>query len=416
MFNVILPALYFTILCLLLTLRHKRFELSALMAAIYAVSAWMSIIVYLYNLRDLAHDVPHIPFAYPLIYCSLITLTILPFSHLHSEKIERIPQPNMRLFNLVAYAFIITFILTVINLLPDIISTLLSGDLQDIRNDVYSDQEQVTRTGIHYLLALPETLLSPCSPLMMMMFFYSICFLKKPRWFNIALFLSSTTPIMPAILIAGRTQIVYWIFILIASYLFFSPHLSARQKHIFTISGGCILGFFVLFMLAVTVARWDFHKDMYNMLCIYTGEPYIQFCKFMDQYHNNHIHLQRLFPFTHYFLLHRNIDLNDYREVIDIESGMSIHIFYTFLGDLLVDIGRTGMILYCLVYNFLTNSFLRRKDSAEMPFYQLLIVSICMLVPLEGLFYYSFHTIRMSYYIIETAFLYLLFRRKTPAV
>ena len=198
--------------------------------------------------------------------------------------------------------------------------------------------------------------------------------------------------------------------IFVACYLFFRPYISKKNNRRISWTFG-ILGTAILTLFAaVTIARWQESDLARDALILYAGEPYLEFNHFFEQFQLQQLHFQRLFPFTHYFILGRDIDLFAYREELYDTSGIYPNVFNTFIGDMMLDIGKIGMCIYTLVFATLSYLALRRKDIAIMPFYQLPIFIICLLVPLEGLFYYSFHTVRMSYYIIETFIICLLFK------
>lgn len=187
--------------------------------------------------------------------------------------------------------------------------------------------------------------------------------------------------------------------------------MKSSYKHVIRILFTSLLGVVLLFFTAVTAARYyNVAQYAVQMLLLYIGEPFVEFCYFWDNFHSPDISFQRIFPFTHQFILGDNIDLEIYRAHVAAKSGLFIGVFFTFLGDLLIDIGRFGMVIYVLVYYFVSRLLLRRKDPQVLPFHQILIWLLLILLPLEGLFYYSFHTVRMSYYVIETILLVVLFK------
>ncbi|MBR1809790.1 MAG: oligosaccharide repeat unit polymerase [Paludibacteraceae bacterium] len=408
--TVVIPFIYFLLLCIYFRVKHGRFDVPSFLALTYAVSAFFSIIAYNQDLNDYKYQMPVVHILPTAVYCGLLTITFIPFSRFRGEMIKEIERPKMWLFDALAYIFIATFFITIANLLPDIIDHAREGELLTLRNEIYNEDEIAEPKGIRYILALPTTLFSPCSPLMLVMYFYSVCFLEKRKIFNILLLLSSFTPVIPALLISGRTQITYWLLTFIACYLLFRPYigknLSKRIITIFIVLGAVVLAFFI----AVTISRWKEADIIKNAVIIYAGEPYIDFCMFFDTLHTKHIHLQRLFPFTYYFILGYDTNLFAYREILYNETGIYANVFNTFLGDIMLDTGKTGMFIYTFLYATITCIALHRKDKSIMPFYQLPIYIICLLVPLEGLFFYSFHTVRMSYYIIETLIICILFR------
>lgn len=407
------PFIYFSLLCAYFVIRHKRFEVSALLALLYAVSGLASIPVYLNDTigAEYGTTLDHVGVIPTILYCGLLTLTFLPFHFMHSEKIVKIEEPKPWLFNILSWLFIFTMICTVIDFFADIKDVLTGGALKAVRDVVYHEQVETQLTGWQYYMALPETLFSALAMLAIPFFFYSICFLKRGVIFNVLLLLASTTSVIKAITIAGRTQIIYWVFIFAACYLFFAQFMKVKHKIAIQIVFGVIGGLIIFFFVAVTLSRYNEMADVImEMVTMYVGQPFVEFCYFWDHFHTDFISFQRLFPFTHQFILHVDMDLEVYRSKVYAQSGLFIGVFFTFLGDLLIDIGRIGMMIYVFFYHIVVRLFLRRKQEDTMPFYQILIWFICMLVPLEGLFYYSFHTVRMGYYVIETIILAALFR------
>lgn len=411
---IAVPFIYFSLLCLYFVWKHKRFEAAAWLSFLYAISALASIPVYTMGMLDLVYNIKMdegIGVVPTFIYCALLTLSILPFSVVRSEKIKEIDECKPWLFQCVSWLFIATFFITVLVYLKDLKDVLTGDALKAVRDMVYAGDNETQMTGLQYYMALPETLFSALAMLAIPFFFYSLCFTKNPWWFNALLLLSSSTSIVKAVLIAGRTQIVYWVFIFVACYLFFAHLIKPRHKHVIRVVFGGLGGLVLLFFAAVTAARYhDLAELAYQMLLLYIGEPFVMFCYFWDNFNGADLSFQRLLPFTHKFLMGVDIDLEIYRDRIYSQTGFFIGVFFTFLGDLLIDIGRLGMAIYVFLYHGVTRFFLRREREDVMPFYQILLWFLFILVPLEGLFYYSFHTLRMSYYVIETILLVFLFK------
>lgn len=411
---IAIPFIYFSCLCIYFVWKHKRFGAEAWMAFLYSISALASIPVFNLELIGTAYNntIKSIGFTPTVIYCGLLTLSILPFSHMHAERIKNITEPKAWLFKATCWLMIFTFICTTILYLGDIKRTLSIGDLKMVRDMVYAGESNVKVSGIRYIFALPDVLFSALSMLAIPFFLYSICFLKNKWWFNTLLILSSTTAIVKSILIAGRTQIIYWIFTFVACYLFFSPMMQKKHKQIIRILFSFLFGLVLLFFAAVTAARY-FNVAQYaiQMLLLYIGQPFVEFCFFWDNFESSSISFQRIFPFFHQFILRYNTDLDLYRAHVEAESGLFIGVFFTFLGDLLIDIGRLGMVIYVVLYHIISRILLRREEEEEtLPFYQIPLWLMLILLPLEGLFYYSYHTVRMSYYIFETIILTILFK------
>ena len=411
---IYVPPIYFTGLCIYLIWTHRRIEVTAWMSFLYAISAYASIYVFERDLIGIEYGTPlkEVGIVPTLLYCGLLTLTMWPFHLMRSERIKTIEQPKKWLFYALSMLFILTFFCTAICYYPDFREVFTSDSLKAVRDVVYTDdKEGIELSGWRYLMAMPETLFSALAMLAIPFFFYSLSFMKNPWWFNVLLLIGSTTSILKSTLIAGRTQIIYWIFIFVACYLFFHQFLRTRMRFFIQLVFGIVGGLVIVMFLAITASRYnEMLEYAFEMVMLYIGEPFVYFCYFWDYFQSDLISFERLMPFTHQFILGHPVDLEVYRNKVYSESGLFIGVFFTFLGDLLIDITRLGMIIYVFVYHGVARWLLRRSVPEQMPFHQILIWFILLLVPLEGLFYYSFHTVRMGYYVVETIFLVMLFK------
>ena len=407
---VFIPFIYFTILTLWIRLRHGGWDVASFLTAVYAFSALFSIIAFSmgdWNLNGLCPQ--HNPSALATFaYCTLLTITFIPFIRMNNRAICSIPLEKSKAVDILSWGLIFTFITTLVYLFTDI-QEVLSGDLRVVRDLVYADVERETPSGYKYILALPATLFSQYSPIAIFLFYYNICFRSKSIGFNLLLLLSSLTPILLAILIAGRTQPVYWVFNFILGFVFFSPYMHRKQKLWISIPSLTIIILLLIFMTAVTISRFG-DINAFAAVCNYAGQPFLNFCYFFDVYRDNFFSLQRLFPFTDYFIMRNHFDLFAYRDTIMAETGLNIGIFYTFLGDLMIDLTHIGMVVYILLYCAFSIFFLQRPQPDTMPFYQLFIFLILVLIPLQGLFYYSYYKVDTAYFYIGSSLLACFFK------
>ena len=406
---ILVPFIYFILLMFVFWYKGKQFGVASYIALIYAISAFYSILIDwfgVYGEYGVTTKVP-IHFLPTLTYCVLITISIWPFYKLQKIKNLDIPLSRPILFTWLGYFFIFVFFITIFVFLDDIRS-ILNGDLSEVRAMIYDEDAVETPTGWRYVLELFPTIFSRFSPMILIMFFYSILKLNNSKLYNYLLFVASFTPVVAAILVAGRTQIIYWILIYGALYVFFRPFLDKSKKRTVLLPVLVATGILGIYFMAVTASRWGESSD--SSMTAYLGQSFLNFSYFFDHYSCREISFQRIFPFTYHFVLGQKFDLTDYRETIFAYSGENIGIFYSFLGDWLVDLGHGGMILLVIIYACVASLTLKQKRKGIMPFYQLMLWVLLLQVPLFGVFYYSFWRIDMSYYILGTIVLYLIFR------
>ena len=142
-----------------------------------------------------------------------------------------------------------------------------------------------------------------------------------------------------------------------------------------------------LYVIRVTVDRFASSEWGTNdSILVYMGQPYLNFCYFFENYSSTHFSLSRIFPLID-SLFNGALNLQTYREAVYSSSGMDIGVFYTLLGDFLVDIGLNGIYVYAIIYLILANLLLRKK---QLGLSEILIIGLLFLIPLQGVFYYSF--------------------------
>ena len=202
------------------------------------------------------------------------------------------------------------------------IRSILNGDLSEVRAMIYDEDVVEESTGWRHILELFPTIFSRFSPMVLLMFFYSVIKLNHSKVYNYLLFLASFTPVVGAILVAGRTQIIYWVFIFGALYIYFRPYLNKSRKIAVLFPVLIAAGILSVYFLAVTASRWGESSD--SSMTAYLGQSFLNFSYFFDHYSCREISFQRIFPFTYHFVLGQKFDLTDYRETIFAYSGENI--------------------------------------------------------------------------------------------
>ena len=406
---IAVPFIYFTLLAVYLIRRNKGIDISAFLVMVYAFSAFMSILLDIFGVYDINgvyEKIPVSPVA-TITYCALITLAVIPFRRINSLDLRAVDMQKYWLVDLFSWVLIITFFITAYNTFTHL-DTILHSNLKDIRDDMYSNVEGTKVSGIEWLLALPETLFSQFSPVALLLYFVNIAKERKSKLFNWLLLLASLTPVIKAVLIAGRTQPIYWFLSFMALYILFRPMMEQQQRRKalmpFVVFGGMV----GLFVAAVTVARFamaDIADDTgtFDSLLAYSGQSFVNFNYFFTQYTAHGIHLDRIFPLTNYFIWHPGWNLEDYRDMIWSYSGLNIGVFFTFLGDLMIDLGHFGMVIYVLLF-YLVSTYVCRSANEEgtIRLSRLLIILMLFLIPLQGIFYYSYYKINTGYFVVGT--------------
>ena len=108
--------------------------------------------------------------------------------------------------------------------------------------------------------------------------------------------------------------------------------------------------------------------------------------------------LRRIFPFTSDLLLGQ-LDLLDYRNLILYNTGLGIGTFVTFLGDIFIDIGIIGLVIYVFLYHYLAKRIVI-GDNYNIS--NIMCLGMVYIIPLHGLFYYSAYQSKVTFCMVLT--------------
>ena len=188
---IVIPFIYFSSLFFRIY-KKNGFDVSAYITMLYMITGLFSIIL---SFTDKEYGAKEITFLPTIIYCGLISLTIYPFYRIKSNKRSFNPNGvNIKLFDYVVYFYIISFIFTILLFWNDLIFRLTFADFKEMRgsDDLIMQTAQSKLGGPLRVISSIFGIFNSMSWITLLFFFYSICFLKKKKIYNILLLLSST--------------------------------------------------------------------------------------------------------------------------------------------------------------------------------------------------------------------------------
>lgn len=287
----------------------------------------------------------------------------------------------------IAYVLSAVVILGMLLILPIVLDVLKNG-LGDIRSMMYKDGSSsymIKATGITRIGAIIVGWFNGFSYVFLGMFFYAFTFIERKRLLKVMLLVASLSASYQGLQVAGRTKIMYWMMMFLLLLYLFYPLLTNEKKNVIRKLSLVLLFPAVSYFMSVTFARTIGSNDTYDFLSSYLGQSYLNFCTFWESMNFDHVYTGRIFPLFH-FIFGDRYNEEIYRDLIMNKTGLNIGIFYTMLGDFLVDIGKIGMLLYTAVYYVVANKILN-KSVYSLP--MLIIFIVIIQIPLHGLFYYS---------------------------
>ena len=244
-------------------------------------------------------------------------------------------------------------------------------------------------------------------------FFYNVCFRKKPWWWNGALLFASLTCPIAGIQVVDRTEFVFYgimaLFCVVMFHHFFTPKL--KRRLVMVCVPIAVLG--VVYVTAVSASRFDENSGTSPMErnIQYTGQAYANFCYFYENAQPDLYAAERELPMYYHFIKHRD-STPERRAQRMSEQGFFISVFASFAGDIMLDIGIDGLLLWVLCFFLLTMLVIRRSHRDELDISEVLVLFMLAVIPLFGIFYYRYYSFMGTFSIILTVGLYFVSRKK----
>lgn len=385
---VAVPFIYFSFLLFLILKKKRTYDISAYLVTLYAVSSFFSIVIDLNNLRSFETMDYKIDFIPTIVYCLLLTLTILPFYFFKSQEIKSITLRKPRLFDFIVYIYFFCFLLVTI-LSFSVIIKILNGDLSALRVQVGEGPIEVLQLpGPVKIIFLVANILGDYSLIMLLFYFYSLCFLKRSKTFNTIILVSSLTIIVIAILGVDRSKVIYWLICYGFMIVLFRRFMKKKQRRQVIISSIIILTGVIIYFLSLTFSRFD-ASDMGSQgsLISYTGQSFINFTFFYDEVHYKNLSLQRIFPLVYKLFINNGIEkTGDLDADIFIKTGHVAAVFSTFIGNIMISSGKLITALYCIFFFFISQVLLKLRSYKTMDFHKLIILFCLITIPMLGIF------------------------------
>jgi oligosaccharide repeat unit polymerase len=414
---IYVPFIWFLGLSIYLWRKQQCIDVSVFLSLLYALTAFCAILCV--NLNFLGSggvqyttDNLQLNVIPTFLYCFLHTMLILPFSKINPSKINDITINNRVLFDLFVYFLFAVALLNIYVVADNIIQVFVEKDFSAVREAHYADDETLAEAktkalplllGYFYYFNRTTILALPC-------FFYSLCFLNKPTWFNIGLIICALSLPLYSISAVDRTEIIFFAQTFCLCFLLFRPFIKTVQwKFLKKII--IPLGIIAIFYVgAITIARWgDKDQGANGAVLQYAGQNYLNFCYFYENCSSNYVHTERMLPLTN--KIFKDQSYTDVRDKISEEQGFFISVFATYLGVFLCDTGIHGMLLWALCFFFLL-LFTIKKTTDTISFGQIFWYYLMATIPMFGIFYYPYFTWLQVVCVIVCAVMSILFHYK----
>lgn len=396
---IFIPFIYFSAFLIFILKSKKRIEISALITAAYVLTSSFAIVIHTNQLYGAAGCVEaSIDLAPTLLYCLLISLTIVPFMKLRRLNVKNlIPIRNLKLFNWIIYFYFGVFVLFLFFFGNEVMYKVQNPDIEQLRLLIVKGEDDLgfkNYTGITRIIARLVFIFGSSAMLLQVFYFYSIACLKRSSRFNVGILIFSSMPIMISMLSLDRSKMIYWIMSFIALAVFFWPSITSSRKKQIKFTSIIFFGIFLSYLSIITVARYgNVDIGTNDSLIVYAGQSFNNFCLFYNNLNFHTLNLEYTAPVFNY--LFGNIDSS-----LSLIYSIDTHVFATFVGLIMRDMGVLGVIIYCIIY-YLIAKYLFKKIR-KYTITDIFLVVILLYIPYLGIFgiYYSSIDRELTVYVV----------------
>lgn len=351
---VFIPLIFFSVV-LFAIVKRNGFDLSACITLMYVIISIFSAILGNYNYQFPYGNYSQVEIGVlpTFFYCFSIGLCIYPFYKFNSNKQRKLViLKNTQFLDILVYGYLFVLLFLVAVFWQDILFRIAFGDMDELRRMQYAGmlpnaldaKGGVARTigGLCTIIGDGAYFLIPC-------FFYSLCALKKNKFYNFCILLGSVTPVLLGFIIIDRSKTAFWILLFVMSFFMFRPYIvSKEQKRFFKRVTFVVVGIMVFYLAMVTISRFgERDEGSSGGLLVYLGQPFINYCDIWENLNVDRFFLSRVMSLVTFMLYGSagTMEVEDFIINSADRTGVHLNVFHTFVGTFLVDMGRIAAVI-----------------------------------------------------------------------
>lgn len=355
---------------------------------------------------------PELGFIPTVLYCALLSITIVPFSFIRTEKIKHISNSHPILLLLLVSVLLLQALLN-LYLVADSTYEILNGDLNAVRESHY--QENMSISDIK-AMSLPGPLqyfnyLNYSTILALPLFFYYSCIEKRSLWItSVLLFISLSAP-LKAVQAVDRAELILYAQMFLFCIVFFKNTLTAATKKLLLWMSIPMVLVAGIYLAAVSAARFEeTDEGTSGSVLQYAGQSYLNFCYFYENANPDLFYIEREIPIISHVLLRS--DYGDVKAERSAKEGFFIGVFATHVGSWLIDIGVVGCFVYAMIFSLICLLIIKYFNRTDYEISEVLILFVLSTTPIFGVFYYRFHSFQIALQYLIAGLLYLMSKYK----
>lgn len=409
------PLIYFAGLTYYFWQKHRTYDLAAYMSTLYTITSLCCVIMVLGGFMNAQGGgvlidgyEPDFGIIPTVLYCGLITITILPFSFIRPEKLEHIGNVH----RYILYAFTLLIILqgfVVIYLVGGFITDIFNGDFKALKNYGYAGD--ITPADAKMLtMPFPIQILYYFSFMTLLglpLFFYYSCVEKRSLWLVAPLLVVSISPILRGVLMADRTEIIHYGLMFFFCLVLFQNFITKKVRNFILLTSLPVIAVGLTYLIAVSSSRFESEDEgAGGSMLEYAGQSYANFCYFYDNHNSELYYIERETPLISYFIFkNQYVDTKEERSA---KEGFFIGVFASHVGSWLLDIGVIGATLVSLIFALIVCLVINKYNRIQFDVADLLMLFALGAVPTFGVFYYRYYSFQTAVVYAAAILLFLL--------
>lgn len=395
--------------------RNGKLSLGFILWLAYTISAWSSYLfvqqpLYFASIHNCEIEI------FPCIYL-LVLLYLCMRPLVHINKIPRIEITNEKGLRYLLFVCVFIQALLFVVDIPQIIRVLTSPmELADIRTAAYGrDGESVSNIASNPFLNRLSLFYSGVKPIAIGLSMYLLFMYNRQRTlikiFAITTFLFSLRTI---IITAGRGETVITLSIYFCVLFLIRDALSLKLKRMLTLYAIPIIVISATFFWAVTISRFGDSATFF--MYKYMGEPMNNFCGILFDGIKGYTEGKAQFSYVYRYLLGDSGFENTVEryELMENTNQIPAFIFYTFIGPLVMEFGKTIPIFIVFFLNQFAYRIVSKKRNVHLGIIATYIAAIYFYI--YGVFSFPIGNFTGLSMIVFLIILYRLFGKRLNVV
>ena len=377
-FLLLLYAVFFIIVFVFYQQHKKRFDTGSFLYLIYVMGGVGACWYYAQDKVDLYY--PNIQIA-PLFYLFVtINICLLPLWNAKFSSLQRIKDNGMaEIYDGLSFVFFALSILPLVSLLSNFSVQQLVGSNLSNMYEYSGDKSALFFSGpSKFCFAMIRRF----EILVVVLLFYQLSKRKTKYVYELCI------PIMVftlfKLLSGSRGGLVGTGLLMVTLFLMLRQTFSAETRKTVVKIGAVVGSLFVLALAAISISRFSQNTNTEDTIDVwisqYMGEAIPRFSddawgiKTLLYGNQNFMFLRKLIGLSYI----ENYD--SYKTMYGIKLGTPVDVFYTFMGDIYLDFGTIGGLVFSIIFAFIFSKFLKIKNDISIP----TLAVLCLFFDLLG--------------------------------